>query len=87
MSWKSFTPICVAVCAFTACLAWTVKPEGAEGHRKARQLIVYYSLRRLDDAVIVLGDSLVEASTLPSIASDVVPVSFFTETVAVAPSR
>jgi lysophospholipase L1-like esterase len=65
VSWKSFTLIIVAVCAFTAGLAWTAKPDGAEGHRKARQLIVYYTLRRVDDPVIVLGDSLVEASTLP----------------------
>ncbi|WP_291694065.1 SGNH/GDSL hydrolase family protein [Bradyrhizobium sp.] len=34
-------------------------------HRSARQQILHYTLRRLDDPIIVLGDSIVEASTLP----------------------
>jgi lysophospholipase L1-like esterase len=37
---------------------------GAE-HRIARQLILHYTLSRTDDPIIVLGDSIVEASTLP----------------------
>jgi lysophospholipase L1-like esterase len=37
---------------------------GAE-HRLARQLILHYTLSRVDDTIIVLGDSIVEASTLP----------------------
>lgn len=34
-------------------------------HRLARQLILYYTLSRVDDPIIVLGDSIVEASALP----------------------
>lgn len=34
-------------------------------HRVARQLILYYTLSRVDDPIVVLGDSIVEASTLP----------------------
>jgi lysophospholipase L1-like esterase len=34
-------------------------------HRQIRQLILYYTLSRVDDPIIVLGDSIVEASTLP----------------------
>lgn len=34
-------------------------------HRVARQMILYYTLSRVDDPIIVLGDSIVEASTLP----------------------
>ena len=37
---------------------------GAE-HRIARQLVLHYTLSRVDDPIIVLGDSIVEASTLP----------------------
>jgi lysophospholipase L1-like esterase len=34
-------------------------------HREARQLVLYYTLSRMSDPVIVIGDSIVEASTLP----------------------
>ena len=40
---------------------------GAE-HRYTRQLILHYTFSRLDDSIIVLGDSLVEAATLPTSA-------------------
>lgn len=36
-----------------------------EEHRRTRQLILYYTLSRVDDPIIVLGDSIVEGSTLP----------------------
>jgi GDSL-like Lipase/Acylhydrolase family len=63
--WTSFRIIIPAACAFAAVLIWASKPDAADEHRKARQLVVYYTLSRVDDPVIVLGDSLVEASTLP----------------------
>ena len=37
----------------------------AVDHRRARQQVLYYTLSRVDDPIIVLGDSIVEASTLP----------------------
>jgi lysophospholipase L1-like esterase len=36
-----------------------------EEHRRTRQLSLYYTLSRVDDPIIVLGDSIVEGSTLP----------------------
>jgi lysophospholipase L1-like esterase len=39
-------------------------------HRLVRQLILYYTLSRVDDPIIVLGDSIVEASALPTSACD-----------------
>jgi hypothetical protein len=36
-----------------------------DSHRRGRQIILYYTLSRIDNPVIVLGDSIVEASTLP----------------------
>ena len=37
----------------------------ADSHRQARQLVVHYTLSRVDDPIILLGDSITEASTLP----------------------
>jgi lysophospholipase L1-like esterase len=39
-------------------------------HRRVRQQVLYYTLSRLNDPIIVLGDSNVEASTLPRHACD-----------------
>jgi hypothetical protein len=36
-----------------------------DSHRRGGQIILYYTLSRIDNPVIVLGDSIVEASTLP----------------------
>jgi len=36
-----------------------------ESHRRTRQVILYYTLSRTENPIIVLGDSIVEASTLP----------------------
>ena len=41
------------------------KAPARDEHRRIRQLILYYTLSRVDDPIIVLGDSIVEASTLP----------------------
>ena len=35
------------------------------GHRVARQLVLHYTFSRVDDPIVVLGDSIVEASALP----------------------
>jgi hypothetical protein len=37
----------------------------ADSHRRARQLVLYYTLSRVDHPVILLGDSITEASTPP----------------------
>jgi lysophospholipase L1-like esterase len=41
------------------------KADIVDDHRQARQLVLHYTLSRIDDPVIVIGDSIVEASTLP----------------------
>ena len=55
----------LAICAVAAFLTWGRKPDNSDQYRQARQLILYYTLSRVDDPVIVVGDSIVEASTLP----------------------
>lgn len=41
------------------------KQAVSDSHRRSRQVILYYTLSRIDNPIIVLGDSIVEASTLP----------------------
>jgi lysophospholipase L1-like esterase len=41
------------------------RPSISDSHRRTRQVILYYTLSRVDNPIIVLGDSIVEASTLP----------------------
>jgi lysophospholipase L1-like esterase len=41
------------------------KADAVDEHRRARQFVLHYTLSRIDDPVIVIGDSIVEASTLP----------------------
>ncbi len=36
-----------------------------ESHRRTRQVILYYTVSRLDNPIIIVGDSIVEASTPP----------------------
>ena len=41
------------------------KQSISESHRQARQIILYFTLSRVDNPIIIVGDSIVEASTLP----------------------
>ena len=41
------------------------KQSISQSHRWTRQVILHYTLSRVDNPVIVVGDSIVEASTLP----------------------
>ncbi|WP_024519028.1 GDSL-type esterase/lipase family protein [Bradyrhizobium sp. Tv2a-2] len=54
--------ICVALAAWAA---WPGRPAVIDTHRATRQLVIASTLARTDDAIVILGDSIVEASTLP----------------------
>jgi lysophospholipase L1-like esterase len=56
--------IAVTVAAFLLGRAHQAKPVGSE-HRTSRQQVLYFTLSRTDAPIIVLGDSIVEAATLP----------------------
>jgi lysophospholipase L1-like esterase len=54
----------VGLVAASAFAAWSTR-ERVDIHRTARQLVVWRTLARFDDPIVLLGDSIVEASTLP----------------------
>jgi lysophospholipase L1-like esterase len=51
--------------ALAIMLAWPRREVAPDSHRLARQQILHFMLSGVDDPIIVLGDSIVEASTLP----------------------
>jgi hypothetical protein len=55
----------LAIGALAAGASYFRKEAVADSHRQARQLVVHYTLSRLDQPIIIVGDSLTEASTLP----------------------
>ncbi|MGY3550393.1 lysophospholipase L1-like esterase [Bradyrhizobium sp. USDA 4472] len=55
----------LAIGALSIVTSIVKKQAFAESHRRSRQNILYYTLSRTDNPIIVLGDSIVEASTLP----------------------
>jgi lysophospholipase L1-like esterase len=65
MNWTCLGLIILAIGAEAAFLVWARKSDVVDDHRRARQLVLHYTLSRIDDPVIVIGDSIVEASTLP----------------------
>lgn len=65
VNWTRFGLIFLVCATAAALLLWARKEEVPNEHRRARQLVLHYTLSRIDDPVIVVGDSIVEASTLP----------------------
>lgn len=55
----------LAVGTLAAGLSYFRKDAAAESHRRVRQIILHYTLSRVEQPIIVVGDSITEASTLP----------------------
>ena len=53
------------ISALAAYLSFLRKETIADSHRLSRQSILNFTLSRIDNPIVVLGDSIVEASTLP----------------------
>jgi lysophospholipase L1-like esterase len=51
--------------ALAAGFSFLRKQADADSHRQARQLVLHYTLNRVDSPIILVGDSIAEASTLP----------------------
>lgn len=63
MNWTRVALVgCVAALAWAA---WPKRPATIDTHGATRGLIIALTLARFDDAIVILGDSIVEASTLP----------------------
>jgi lysophospholipase L1-like esterase len=63
MNWKQLALVgLVAACALAA---WPRREVIRDTHGLSRQFVIRSTLERVDDAAVVLGDSIVEASTLP----------------------
>jgi lysophospholipase L1-like esterase len=63
MNWTRVALVaCVAALAWAA---WPKRPVIVETHGPMRALMISSTLARFDDPIVILGDSIVEASTLP----------------------
>jgi lysophospholipase L1-like esterase len=51
--------------ALVAGFSFLRREASADSHRQARQLVLHYTLSRVDIPIILVGDSIAEASTLP----------------------
>ena len=51
--------------AIAVAFSYLGKQSVSESHRRTRQVILHYTLSRMDNPIIIVGDSIVEASTLP----------------------
>jgi lysophospholipase L1-like esterase len=60
----------LAVGALAAGASYLRKDAVADSHRQARQFVLRYTLSRVDQAIVILGDSVTEASTLPRTLCD-----------------
>ena len=65
MNWTRIALVAlVVVCAWAA---WPKRAVVIDNHTATRQFVVGSTLARVDGAVVILGDSIVEASTLPRV--------------------
>jgi lysophospholipase L1-like esterase len=55
----------LAIGALVAAASYWRKGAVADSHRQARELVLRYTLARFDQPIVILGDSITEASTLP----------------------
>ena len=55
----------VGIVATCALAAWGSKPTIVDTHRLAREFVIRSTMDRVENPVVILGDSIVEASTLP----------------------
>jgi hypothetical protein len=65
VNWIRLASIASAAGIAAALVVWGMPRKVIDEHRYTRQLMLHFTFERSDDPVIVLGDSLVEASTLP----------------------
>jgi hypothetical protein len=65
VNWIRYASVASAAGIAAALVVWGLPSKVIDEHRYTRQLMLHFTFERLEDPVIVVGDSLVEASTLP----------------------
>ena len=55
----------LATCAWAVWATLSKRNVALDAHGRTRQFVIGSTLARVDDAIVILGDSIVEASTLP----------------------
>jgi lysophospholipase L1-like esterase len=65
VNWIRSASVVSAACIAAALVVWGMPRKVIDEHRYTRQLMLHFTFERIDDPVVVIGDSLVEASTLP----------------------
>lgn len=65
MNWIRSGSVVFAAGIAVALVVWAMPRRVTDEHRHTRQLVLHFTFSRVDNPVIVVGDSLVEASTLP----------------------
>src|SRR5260370_23981496 len=65
MNWTRFGLIGLVLIAAAFFYCWSRKETDIDTHAQARQFVIQSTLERFPDPIVVLGDSIVEGSTLP----------------------
>src|SRR5258708_36763862 len=65
MNWTRFGLIGLVLIAAAFFYCWSRKETDIDTHAQARQFVIQSTLDRFPDPIVLLGDSIVEGSTLP----------------------
>jgi hypothetical protein len=65
MNWTRFGFFGLMLIAAASFFFWSSREPVIDTHSRARQFVIQSTLDRFPDPIVVLGDSIVEASTLP----------------------
>jgi lysophospholipase L1-like esterase len=65
VNWMRIGLTALVLAIIVGFFSWPKRQADVDNHRASRQLILHYTLDRIDNPIIVLGDSIAEASTLP----------------------
>lgn len=65
MNWRRLGLMILVIGALALGFSYFRRQVTVDSHRHARQLVLYYTLSRVENPIVVLGDSITEASTLP----------------------
>ena len=65
MNWTRFGLVGLPITASVGFFCWSQRGTVVDTHTQGRQFVIQSTLDRFPDPIVVLGDSIVEGSTLP----------------------